>query len=323
MTVSLNDTTAYHRGDRASLGWEQTISECLKDQASPYMEALKVKRSYGDIVGDLLEGRGMIGAGFRVLEVGGGYGNLARSLLGRFGSITMTMVDVSHVFLAAQRKTLLPFEGRVGFVHADVFDYLTDSEEPDLIISNEGMGDFPSIVDIPKDALIDFAEGHTPPIDSERDGGRYLGEARDFVNRLGIDLAGAPELINLNTGAVRFVEQAMKKTKCLFVTEHSSDWTIPDSMEGFFRDARADLWPRKILLFGHVEVTICFEHIARSLSGMGCALEGGRLMELLSVRDDPEIRYILLSGSIESQRNELIGEFVDHVKEYQWLVAHR
>mgnify|MGYP001767126658 CR=1 FL=1 len=61
----------------------------------------------------------------------------------------------------------------------------------------------------------------------------------------------------------------------------------------------------------------------RALCAGGISCESGRLMDLLRGRDDPEIRYILTSGSIQTPRHEIIGEFIDHVKEYQWLLAHR
>jgi hypothetical protein len=322
VTVSINDTTAYHRGERASLGWEQTISECLRDTASPYMEALKAKKTYGDVVADLLEDRSVIADGFRVLEVGGGYGTLARSLLTRFPSISMTMVDISPLFLDRQRQALASFGARARFEEVDVLDYLTACDRFDLIISNEGMGDFPAIIDIPREVLIDLVGGSSTSIAADGEE-PYLVEARDFVRRLDIDLDDAPEVIHLNTGAARFIELAMEKSDRLFVAEHSSDWTTPDSMAGFFRDTRTDRWPKKIILFGHREVTICFGHVKRLLAKTGCSCVGGSVMELLSVRDDPEIRYILLSGSVQNARHELIGEFIDHVKEYQWLLVHR
>jgi protein-L-isoaspartate O-methyltransferase len=323
MTISENDTRAYHRGDRASLGWEQTISESLRDPASAYTEALEVKRAYGDVVGDLLESRGMIRNGFRVLEVGGGHGNLARILLSRFSEITMTMVDISPIFCAHQRRTLAPFGDRAAVVEADVFQYLGRSDPFDLIISNENMGDFPALVDIPRELLLDYLERPTASEAPKTRQAAYLDEARRFILELGIDVADAPDIINLNTGAVRFVRMAMEKTDRLFVVEHSSDWSLPEFMVDVLRDSRADSWPKKIILFSHDEVTICFDHLGRLLSNEGIAWEGGRLMDLLRVRNDPEIRYILLSGSIQTPSHEIIGEFIDHVKEYQWLLAHR
>ena len=323
MTISENDTRAYHRGDRASLGWEQTISESLRDATSPYTEALEKRRAYGEIIADFLESRGMIRDGFRVLEVGGGYGNLARSLLSRFPAVSMTLADISPVFCARQRETLAPFGDRAAVIEADVFDYLGGSGRFDLIISNENMGDFPALVDIPAGTLRE-SPGETPL--SDQTGTRedaYLAEARDFIRTLGIDPADVPDVVNLNTGAVRFVRMAMERTDRLFTVEHSSDWSLPESMQDILRDSRADLWPKKIILFSHVEVTICFDHLKRALDAGGVLWDSGRLMDLLGVRHDPEIRYIMTSGSIQTPSHEIIGEFVDHVKEYQWLLAHR
>ncbi|MBN2225617.1 MAG: methyltransferase domain-containing protein [Deltaproteobacteria bacterium] len=325
MTISENDTRAYHLGDRASLGWEQTISESLRDTASPYMEALKERRAYGEVIGDLLEGRGMIRDGFRILEVGGGYGNLAHYLLGRFGRITATMVDISPVFCGRQRLTLAAFGDRATVIEADIFDYLGRHGPFDLIISNENMADFPSLVDIPKRRLIEYMEGKGPidPNGSDDSDLRYLEQARDFIRSLDIDPQDAPDTVHLNTGAARFIELAMGTTDRLFVVEHSSDWSLPRSMADFLRDPRTDRWPKKIILFSHHEVTICFEHLKRLVDKGGLLREGGGLMDLFQIRDDTEIRYILLSGSIQTEKHEIIGEFIDHIKEYQWLLIHR
>jgi SAM-dependent methyltransferase len=325
MTISENDTRSYHRGDRASLGWEQTISESLKDGASPYMEALKERRTYGEVVCDLLESRGMIRDGFRVLEVGGGYGSLSRYLLGRFPGIAVTMVDISPVFCGRQREATAEFGDRAVVVMADVFDYLDGTETFDLIISNENMGDFPSLVDIPKRVLLGRLSGEYGTRADETSGRdrQYLDRAADYIRTLGIDLADAPDTVHLNTGAARFVEMAMSAADRLLVVEHSSDWMMPPSLKDILRDGRVDRWPKKIILFSHHEVTICFDHLKRLANTRGLSWEGGGLADLFSLRDDPEIRYILLAGSIQTARHEIIGEFIDHIKEYQWLLIHR
>jgi SAM-dependent methyltransferase len=323
MTISENDTSTYHRSDRASLGWEQTISESLRDPASPYTEALEVRRAYGDVIGDFLDDRGMIRDGFRVLEVGGGYGNLARRLLGRFPSITMTMVDISPVFCARQRQALAEFGDRAAVIEADVFGFLGRSDRFDLIVSNENMGDFPALVDIPTARLTDTTGRPIGPGGAAEREEALLEEARDFVRSLDIDPAEAPDILNLNTGAVRFLRMAIAKADRLFITEHSSDWSLPEPMIGLLRDIRTDPWPKKIILFSHIEVTICFEHLKRALRAEGVSCDSGRLTDLLRVRNDPQIRYILATGSIQTPSHEIIGEFIDHVKEYQWLLAHR
>ena len=44
-------------------------------------------------------------------------------------------------------------------------------------------------------------------------------------------------------------------------------------------------------------------------------------MELLDVRNDDGIRGILLSNSIATETHEILCEFINHVKEYQWVLA--
>ncbi|MBN1572153.1 MAG: class I SAM-dependent methyltransferase [Deltaproteobacteria bacterium] len=321
--ISINDTTEYHLSDAASLGWEQTISECLKDTDSPYMLALKTKRMYGDTISDLFKANNLIRSGDRILEVGGGYGRLAERLLTNFPDISITMADVSPVFLNRQRELLQRFGGRVDFVNSDAFEFLGSAGDFDLIIANEILGDLPAVVDIRKSDLIELAKPGRAPDGVDESGAECLSRALDYINDLGIDIDSAPDTINLNTGALRFISAAMERAPALWVSEHSSDFEIPKSMSEMFRDDRADRWPKKIILFNHNEVSVSFDHMKRGVDGLGYKHDGGSLMELLGVRDDNEIRYILLSGSIVSETHEIIGEFLNHVKEYQWLLVKR
>jgi hypothetical protein len=233
------------------------------------------------------------------------------------------MVDISPVFIERQKERLSRFGNRVKFVLSDIFEYLESSEGFDLIIANEILGDLPAIVDIDRGELSDFIETGKASDDTGDEKIDYLTGAKGFIERLDIPLDSAPEKINLNTGALRFIEEATKKTDHLWISEHSSDYEIPTSMTEMLRDIRTDTWPKKIILFGHTEVTIDFGHVKRFLKMSGLKYQGGSMVDLLGVRDDDEIRYILLSGSIASDTHEIIGEFVNHVVEYQWLLIGR
>ncbi len=307
----------------ASLGWEQTISECLKEINSTYMNALNKKRVYGDTISDLFKSNNILKANARALEVGGGYGRCAARMLENFPDISMVMVDVSPVFLDRQKELLSRFSARVEFVNSDIFEYLDICDEFDLIIANEVVGDLPAIVDIKKSDLIEFIETEKVPNGIDAVGEDCLSGARDFIQDLKIDITPAPDIINLNTGAVKFISMAMDKTPTLWVSEHSSDYKIPKSMSGMFRDTGTDKWPKKIVLFNHNEVSICFDHLKRGIKSGGYQYTGGGLMELLNVRTDDEIRFILLAGSIANENHEIIGEFLNHVKEYQWLLVQK
>lgn len=321
MPISINDTKGYHQSEKASLGWEQTISECLRDVNSPYMQALKKKRTYPDILCNLFSEKKLIKPNGKILEVGGGYGNLAYGILSRFDDIEMTMVDLSPVFIERQKEKLSRFGKRVKFILSDIFEFLKVGESFDLIIANEVLGDFPAIVDIDKGELLYLMDTGKTPDNIGVDEKKYLFEAKKFVDKLNIPIESAPDDININTGAIRFIEEAMKKTDSLWISEHSSDYEIPDSMMEMLRDARIDTWPKKIILFGHTEVTQHFGNLKRFIEKSGFKYQGGSLFNLLGVRTDDEIRYILLSGSIANETHEIIGEFVNHVVEYQWMLV--
>ena len=234
--ISINDTTGYHISDAAILGWEQTVSECLKDVNSPYILALKKKRTYGDTISDLFRAKNLLKPGARILEVGGGYGRLAERVLTNFPDVSVTMADVSPVFLNRQRELLEGFGGRVNFVNSDAFEFLGNTGDFDLIVANEVLGDLPAIVDIRKSDLIEFAKSGRAPKGLDRSGVECLSRALDYINDLGIDIGSAPDLINLNTGALKFMLAAMERTPALWVSEHSSGYEIPESMSEMFRE---------------------------------------------------------------------------------------
>lgn len=287
------------------------------------MQALKKKRTYPDIICDLFSKGKLIKPNSKILEVGGGYGNLAYGILSRFDDIEMTMVDISPVFMDRQKERLSRFGDRVKFFLSDVFEFLEVGKSFDLIIANEVLGDFPAMVNIDKGELLDYMDTGKAPDNIRGEKIDYLFEAKKFIEELDIPIKSAPDIINLNTGAMKFIREAMKKTDSLWISEHSSDYEIPDAMTEILRDTKTDTWPKKIILFGHTEVTINFGHIKRFFEKSSLKYQGGSLFDLLGVRTDDEIRYILLSGSIANETHEIIGEFVNHVVEYQWILVGR
>lgn len=328
--ITLNDTTEYHRGDRASLGWEQTISESLKDTSSPYMTALKIRRTYADVIVELLEDKGVLKKGARILEVGGGYGSLARGILERRGDVSLTLLDISPVFQERQKETLAPFGERVEFILADVFDVLEKAHGRgglagafDIVVANEIVGDFPALLDVERDLLMTYLEDDSSREEVRGDRRTLMDEAVDYISSLDLVFENMPAKINLPIGAVRFVREVFKLAPVLFLTEHSSDYEIPESYQGMFREERPHRWPRKVTLFGHTEVAVAFRHLKKAIQDDGGNVVGGSLMELLNVSNDDGVRGILLSGSIATEAHELLCEFINHVKEYQWVLARR
>ena len=328
--ITLNDTTAYHRGDRASLGWEQTISESLKDASSPYMTALKTRRTYADVIVELLEDKGVLKEGARILEVGGGYGSLSRGILERRGDVSVSVLDISPVFQERQKEVLSSFGDRAQFILADVFDVLDKAKGGrglagsfDIVVANEIVGDFPALLDVDRDLLMTYLEDNSSSEEVRGDRRTLMDEAVDYVSSLDLLLDDIPEKINLPIGAVRFIREVFRLAPVLFLTEHSSDYDIPESYRGLFREERPHRWPRKVVLFGHTEVAVAFRHLKKAIQNEGGNVVGGSLMELLNVRNDDGIRGILLSGSIATETHELLCEFINHVKEYQWVLARR
>jgi len=327
--ITLNDTTEYHRGDRASLGWEQTISESLKSASSPYMTALKIQRTYADVIVELLEDRGVLQRNARVLEVGGGNGSLARGILTRREDVSLTILDISPVFQERQKEELASFGDRVQFILADVFDVLQKAKGGrglagafDIVIANEVVGDFPALFDVDQNMLLTYLEDEfSREEDARGDRRTLMDDAVDYVSTLDLVISDMPERINLPIGALRFVQDVFSLAPVLFLTEHSSDYEIPENFQGFFREERPHLWPRQVVLYGHNEIAVAFRHLKKAIQKKGGNAVGGSLMELLNVRNDDGVKGILLSGSVATETHELLCEFINHVKDYQWMLA--
>ncbi|MBN2517052.1 MAG: class I SAM-dependent methyltransferase [Deltaproteobacteria bacterium] len=298
--VTINRTRKYHRNEPIDLMTEYTICESLASVDSPYMIVLDNPRPYGAIVGDILKSYGILTQKCTMCEVGGGYGSLMRGLLEAHASSVnhVCMIDLSRFLLERQKRVLTQWSHLMTFVHADAMELIPAISHVDVIILNEIIGDLDTwehvtVTDMPEEVV-------------------------RFVDRYGLEVPrqGA---FNFNAGAVALIEDICGKGIPVFVAEHASDPVIPPDMAYLGRDLDTDGFPREIRLRGHSEYTIRFSHLIRIADFWGRTVIGGSLIDLVAVKKSQKMRFIFISRASATAEQEIILEFLDHIREYRWL----
>ncbi len=313
--AEINDTSSFYAGDGApSLFWELTICEALAALESPYQKALDTPRRYGEILAGFLVRELGLQPSWSVVEVGGGTGSLMAAFLEAVPLRDLTMVDLSPHFSARQREAL-GGRGPARFAVADAVRYFQDRDAPvDLVVSNENIGDFPTVTGILREELGRALAG------SPASG--PLGQVADLVRRYDLDLSGAPEAFHFNLGAVRYLEALAPVARRVFLSEHSCDPLLPEPYR-FLSLPAGDGYPREVPLKGHSEYTVHFGHLARVAERLGYRVRRLHMAELIGLRRDEGLQAMARTRTTHSETAELVHEFCEHVAEYQCMVLWR
>lgn len=297
----LHDTRHYHLHHPVDLMTEFTVCESLGSPRSTTLRALGLGKPYGAILGDRLMEKGLLRQGARICEVGGGYGSLMRGLLAAHGAQVerVVMVDLSRALIGVQRKALGPWKDRVRFILGDALEVLPALSGADLFIVNEMIGDL--------------------PVWTGLDPNRLPADAAAVVNRYGL---AVPETgpFHFNIGAIRLVEALCRKGIPAFLSEHSSDPIIPREMPFLAKGLDTNGWPREIRLTAHSEYTIRFSHLEQVARALGRKVESGSLLELIGYCSAEKARFIFNARACATDEQALTFEFLDHVREYRWLI---
>ena len=314
--AEVNDTSAFYVGDGPpSLFWELTICQSLAELENPYQKALRQPRRYGEILAGFLVRELGLRPAWSVVEVGGGTGSLMAAFLDVVPLTELTLVDLSPFFSARQRGALAD-RGAFRFVTSDAVAYFRGAEQlVDLVISNENIGDFPTVTGIRRSEL-------ESALRSGGDAGSPLGQVAEVVRRYDLDLGDAPEMFHFNLGAVRYLEALAPVARRVFLSEHSCDPVLPEPY-AFLPLPAGDGYPREIPLKGHSEYTIHFGHLAQVAEALGYRVRRGHLAELVGLRFDPGLQAMARVASTTSETAELVHEFCEHVAEYQWMVLEK
>ena len=324
----LNLTSDYYTGEYPSLLWEMTICQSLGDGNGTFAKALQKPLAYGNLVGKfLLESTSLATDCEKIVEIGGGYGTLMAALLTVLQPQQVNMIDISPALLKEQQKHLKQFP--ISFHCQDIFNWLPSlKQQPvDLLILNEIIGDFPTITKLSKKALTrSLRQSQYAPLPNlspaslnEKD---LLAEAARLVETYDLDLNDLPETFNLNYGALIFIERLAKtKVARTFITEHGCDTTLPYPFSIFPAiQPLADRNPRQIQLKDHDEYNIRFDHMEQVAKSLNFKVNRFHLMDLINIRFDDEINYLLTSQKPVSEEQEIFLEFYEHVAEYQGII---
>ncbi|MBW1645921.1 MAG: SAM-dependent methyltransferase [Deltaproteobacteria bacterium] len=311
--VELNTTDHYYTGESPSLLWEMTISQSLGDGSGAFAQALEQPAAYGRRLGEfLLHETDLPVSGGEIIEVGGGYGTLMAGLLQVLSPRRITMIDISSLLLERQREALAPVAAgsEISFIREDVFTWLA-RERPaaDLMILNENLGDFPTLTGIDKQALTACqapasAPGEIPP-PGELSPAQLAAEAARVIDLL--------ELL------------AASGVSHIFLCEHGSDTMLPWPFSLFpaIQPPGNHINPRRINLKDHAEYNIRFDHLEQAASRLGFTVRRAHLMEMLRLRFDDEIDYLLRKGKPENEAQEILLELYEHISEYQIMLLTR
>lgn len=298
--MGINSTRGFHRATPIDLLKELTICESLGSLKSPYIKAFNLEEAYGELLGDFLVKMGLLEPCSVVLEMGGGYGSLMHGLLTSHGRLIQKafMMDLSSMLLKKQRERLKAFHDKVSFIQADIHEFKGAKGRLDLIIINEVIGDLDTATDL-------------DPYNLPEDVSQLM-----RAYGLEIPLQGP---FNFNIGALRLLETICRLGVPAFVSEHSCDPIIPGTMPYLTEGLALDSFPREIPLYAHREYTIRFSHLIKVARSFGRTIATGSLLDLLGINDATALRFIFTSHACSTEKQEIILEFLDHVREYRWL----
>ena len=329
--AKLNLTHDYYTGEDPSLLWEMTICQSLGDGCGTFAKALEKPQAYGALVAEfMLETTALLPDCQKVIEIGGGYGTLMAALLPVLQPQQVDMVDISPTLLQKQRERLRQLQ--ISFHCRDLFNWLPrlEPQTVDLLILNEIIGDFPTITGLTKAALAEaLKKPPTAPDVSLNPATLNEEELQQEAGRLikayDLNLKGLPETFNLNYGALVFIERlAQTEIKRTFITEHGCDTILPYPFSLFPAiQPPTDRNPRRIKLKDHDEYNIRFDHLEQVARKLAFRVKRFHLMDLLKVRFDDEINYLLSSQKPVSEEQEIFLEFYEHVAEYQGIILEK
>jgi hypothetical protein len=307
--TKLNSTADYYKSGEDSLGWELTVSNALYPEHSPCRKVLKKAASYGSLLYDHLSLFIPMGKVQNVLEIGGGYGYVMSDFLIRNPSMTVTMVDISPRFSAIQRQTLKNY-----MVHTVIADFMELDPSwlagKDLAVLNENLGDFPTLVEIPKTI---FHQNHLEPLE---------GKVQELFRRYSFEVPDM-DRFSFNLGAVEAVEKLCASgIPYIFMGEHSCEAEVPEPYRGFLFISSSHQ-PERISLKGHDEYTIKFSFLEKVASFYRYSTQRGAFADFLEIEWNDRLRRLMKSPSLADDESEIIRHFVEDLHKYEYLILMR
>jgi hypothetical protein len=304
----LSTTDGYHKHELDSLCCELTVSMMLEDPRSLCRSILRKSASFGDLLYNFLAGIIPMESLHSFMEIGGGYGYLARDFLKKNSNLRVIMVDISPFLLEQQRQTLRGFDAK--FVQADFLELKSSILSGiDLAVLNEVMGDHPTVCGLSQSVLCEDAD----PEDE------LIREVRSVCHRYGID-PPARESFALNLGAIRALERlCLAHVPHIYASEHSCEASVPEQLKGML-DLQPAGDPERIRLRGHDEYTIRFSDLVKVARFFGYSIRRGQYIDFIEPVIEGEVSFVLALGSSRVDRYEIIMQFIEDLAKYEYMV---
>jgi hypothetical protein len=269
-----NNRQFHQRHKRATMFDEVSLSHMLR-HPGPFV---RNGWSYGEALGHfILEQALLPGSAPRIVEIGGGLGDVAATLLpvlARAGKRPdYTIVDLSSRLQLAQAERLRGVEPPVRFVKGEAEKLEKVIHRADFILSNEVIGDLRTIDHIP---LCRGGEPSGIAGGFEKRYRRYWDLAWDVIDRYGLEIpnATASDSFALNWGAIKVVEAL---------------WRVLPSRGAALLIENATPFAVRIELPSHREYSVSMRHLATVSTKLGFHHEIGTVGSILGLDPEPVV----------------------------------
>jgi hypothetical protein len=305
MRYFVNKTDLYHKHDIKTLGWEMTVCNALFPENGLCRSVLKTPGSFGVHLFHYLQRFIPLKQLHTVLEVGGGMGYLMRDFLSLVPNLKVTMLDICPFLLEKQKQSLAGMP--VQFCEMD-FLAMSDADlkHYDLVILNENLGDFPT--------LVASQDARCPP-DSETL--QWIKKVADYEEEFSLKFAANE---NINIGALMIVEKLCgARIPYIFLSEHSCE-TSHDDPSFPCLNFRAMGNPEKIALNGHDEYSIRFSHLKKIAQQFQYKVIRGPYTDFLYLNLSEKVKTALRCPTPMSDDQEIIQQFVYDLHKYEYMI---
>ncbi len=307
MNYTLNATDDYHKSNLNSLGWELTVCNALYPESSPCRKALHSGKSFGVLLYQFLEKKIPLDDVHRILEAGGGLGNLMHDFLSLNPRVEAAMIDISPYLLTRQKETLKEFA--VNFQQTDILK--TTAEELalfDLIIMNENLGDLPTLIANPAGRTSASADVS------------LLHRANYFIDKYGLQLQ---ENENINIGALEIAEKFCRAgVKYIYLSEHSCEAVVPEHLQRYLHFTSSGN-PEKISLYGHDEYTVKFSFLQKIAASFDYQILRGCFADFLRPDFNDRVQTALRLAVPQTAEQEIIRQFIYDLYKYEYLLLKK
>ena len=308
MKYILNNTKAYYTDQLNTLGWELTVCNALYPEKTPIRRILTRNDSYGHLLYEYLNRFVPMKNIRKIIEIGGGYGYLMKDFLDCDRSLEPCMLDISPYLLHKQKETL--GEHRAVYREEDFLE--TDKaflSEFDLAISNENLGDFPTLVNL--DQEIFQLSSETTSYE--------LAQAIYFFEQYKLDRP-LSKTFHFNLGALQALEKLCASgIPYIFLGEHSCEAIVPEALR-LFVHIESTGTPEKISLKGHDEYSIQFSYLQRIAEAFGYTSFRGPFADFIPFTLTEQVRCALVSQGRSGDDDEIICQFIEDLYKYEYLV---